>query len=58
VSAVLLDAKIAGKLGVKARSAGLRVKRVYRGKNGRVIMTGFNVYAGERFAISMRMRHD
>ena len=58
VSAVLLDAKIANKLGVKTRSAGLRIKRIYRGKGGRAVMTGINVYAGERFSVSMRMRPD
>ena len=58
VSAVLLDAAIAGKLGVKPRSAGLQIKRSYRGKGGRVVMTGFNTYPGERFAVSMRLRHD
>jgi DNA-binding GntR family transcriptional regulator len=56
VSAVLLDAKVAAKLRVKSRSAGLRVKRSYRGKKGRTVMTGYNTYAGERFAISMTMR--
>jgi DNA-binding GntR family transcriptional regulator len=55
-SAVLLNAEVASKLKVKPRSAGLRLKRVYRGKRERMVMTAFNTYAGERFSVSMRMR--
>jgi DNA-binding GntR family transcriptional regulator len=58
ISAVLLDAHVASKLGVKKRSAGLRVKRTYRGKNGRPVITAFNTYAADSFSISMRMRHE
>jgi len=58
ISAVLLDAAVGTRLGVKARSAGLRVKRVYKGRGGNAVMVGFNTYAGERFAVSMRIRHE
>ena len=58
ISAVLLDAHVASKLGVRKRSAGLRVKRTYRGKNGRLVIAAFNTYAADSFSISMRMRHE
>jgi len=58
VSAIILDAKVAKKLTVKTGTAGLRVKRTYFGKNMRPIMFGYNIYAGDRFSMNMRIRHD
>jgi len=58
VSAILLDATIAKKLEVRPRTAGLRIKRTYFGKNMKPIMFGYNVYAGDQFTLNMRMRHD
>jgi DNA-binding GntR family transcriptional regulator len=58
IAAVLMDGIVAAKLGVKARSAGLQVKRVYKGRAGTPVMVGINTYAGERFAVSMRIRPD
>jgi DNA-binding GntR family transcriptional regulator len=58
VSAVLLDAAIAKKLEVEPHTAGLRVKRTYFGKSMKPIMFGYNVYAGDRFSLNMRIRHD
>jgi DNA-binding GntR family transcriptional regulator len=57
-SAILLDAMIAKKLEVRPRTAGLRIKRTYFGKNMKPIMFGYNVYAGDQFTLNMRMRHD
>jgi DNA-binding GntR family transcriptional regulator len=58
VSAVMIDAKIAKKLGVEPHTPGLRIKRTYFGKNAKPIMFGYNIYAGDQFSLSMRIRHD
>ena len=58
VSAILLDAAIAKNLKVEPRTAGLRVKRTYFGKGMRPIMVGYNIYAGDKFSLNMRIRHD
>ena len=58
VQAVLLEPSTARKLSVAPRSAGLRVKRTYFGRNGKPVMFGYNTYAGDRFTLTMRLRQD
>jgi GntR family transcriptional regulator len=58
ILAILLDATIAKKLKVQPRTAGLRIKRTYFGKNMKPIMFGYNIYAGDQFTLNMRLRHD
>lgn len=58
ISAGVADADLAKRLGVKARSAVLRIKRTYIGRNNRIVMVGFNSYASDQFSVSMRIHHD
>jgi GntR family transcriptional regulator len=58
ISAGLADADLAKRLGIKARSAVLRIKRTYIGRNNRIVMIGYNSYAGDQFSVSMRIHHD
>jgi DNA-binding GntR family transcriptional regulator len=58
IGAVLINAPIAKKLNVAPNTPGLRIKRTYFGKRAKPIMFGFNIYAGDRFSLNMRMRHD
>jgi DNA-binding GntR family transcriptional regulator len=58
VSAILLDPVIAGKLSVKPRSPGLRVKRTYVGRSGKPVMFAWNTYSGDHFNLTMRLRQE
>ena len=58
VSSVLLDPVIASKLSVRARSAGLRVKRTYFGRDQRPVMFAWNTYSGDHFNLTMRFRQE
>jgi len=58
VSAVELDAAMAKVLGMRSRSPGLRIKRSYMGRGGRIVMIAFNTYPPEPFTFNMRLEHD
>lgn len=59
VAAVPLPAAVARRLGVKAGTAGLRVKRTYVGRAGNALLYGFNTYAGDQFELVMEIKaHD
>lgn len=58
VCAVELDPAVAKVLSVRARSPGLRVKRSYIGRGGRVVMVAYNTYPPDPFTFNMRLEHD
>lgn len=58
VCAVLLEAAVARKLAVRARSAGLRVKRTYFGRDRQPVMFAWNTYSADHFNLTMRFRHE
>ena len=58
VSAVELSAAVAKVLSARARSPGLRVKRMYFGRSNKPVMVGYNTYPAEPFTLNMRLEHD
>lgn len=58
ISALNAGPEVAKRLGIRARSAVLRLKRTYIGRNNRIVMVGYNTYAGDQFSVSMRICHD
>ncbi len=58
VSAVELDAEVAKVLSARARSPGLRMRRIYFGRGNKPVMIGFNTYPSDPFSLNMRLEHD
>jgi len=58
VSAVELSADVAKVLSARARSPGLRVRRIYFGRGNKPVMIGFNTYPADPFTLHMRLEHD
>jgi GntR family transcriptional regulator len=58
VSAVELAPEVAKVLSARARSPGLRVRRIYFGRGNKPVMIGFNTYPADPFALNMRLEHD
>lgn len=56
VAAIAIPAASARVLGVKPRSPGLRVRRYYHGRSGRLLSVSINVYPADRFELATRWR--
>ena len=56
VGALALPVASARVLGVKARSPGLRVRRGYRGRGGRLLSVSLNRYPADRFELATHWR--